>query len=96
MGTEDQFLDDIAKGLADLRQKIENRRTKLQTEMKLFWEQGEQTDRSHELGDLLDRLNFVSEHLYLSGEYLDGNGEWAMVQEEEPDHELDFLIQAMA
>jgi hypothetical protein len=96
MNTEDQFLDDIAKDLAGLRQKVENQRAKLQTEMKLFWEQGVQTGRSHELGDLIDRINFVSEHLYLSGEYLAGNGGWAMIQEEEADPELDFLIQAMA
>ncbi|GHV87982.1 hypothetical protein AGMMS50267_03420 [Spirochaetia bacterium] len=96
MTTEDQFLDDIAKDLAALRTKLENRRVKLHTEMKLFWEQGEQTARSHELGDLVDRINFVSEHLYLSGEYLNGNGEWAMLQEEDTDPELDFLIQAMA
>ncbi|GHT79752.1 hypothetical protein FACS1894130_09460 [Spirochaetia bacterium] len=88
MNAEDEFLEDIGKGLAALRGKVEDRRVKLQAELKLFWEHGEQTDRDHELGDLLDRMEFVSEHLYLSGEYLAGNGEGAMVQFENPDQAM--------
>jgi hypothetical protein len=64
----------LAGRLADIRKELDTMRSS-----------GNRSVHYQEYLDLVEQVDSARVHLYIAGEYLRGNGEWATLREEEED-----------
>jgi hypothetical protein len=76
-------LEDVIEDIAILRMQLANRLTDVRKDLDVMQKSGNRSIHYQECLDLVERLNSALLHLYVAGEYLRGNGEWAVLREEE-------------
>jgi hypothetical protein len=76
-------LEDIIEDIAVLRMQLTSRLADIRKELNIMQRSGNRSVHYHEYLDLVEQLDSALIHLYITGEYLRGNGEWATLREEE-------------
>jgi hypothetical protein len=76
-------LGDVIEDMAILRMQLINHLADVRRELDIIRRTGSSSARYQECRDLIERLDSARTHLYVAGEYLSGNGEWAVFQDEE-------------
>jgi hypothetical protein len=85
MGYMENSLEDVIEDITILRMQLISQLTDIRKELDIMRRTGSSPARYQEYLDLVERLDSARTHLYVAGEYLRGNGEWATLREEEED-----------
>jgi hypothetical protein len=83
MTFDDTFLDDIIEDIALLRTRLMNRLRGMQEDLHTMRKSGNPLVHHQEFIDIVEQMDSARIHLYVAGEYLRGNGEWCLLQDEE-------------
>ncbi|MDR2052906.1 MAG: hypothetical protein LBP80_05785, partial [Treponema sp.] len=71
--------------IAILRMQLAGRLADIRKELDTMRSSGNRSVHYQEYLDLVEQVDSARVHLYIAGEYLRGNGEWATLREEEED-----------
>ena len=88
MGYTENSLEDIIEDIAILRMQLTSRLTDIRKDLDNMRRSGNHSVHYQEYMDLVERLDSARVHLYIAGEYLRGNGEWAALREEEEEEDM--------
>jgi hypothetical protein len=88
MGYTENSLEDIVEDIAILRMQLTSRLTDVRKDLDIMRRSGSFPVHYQEYVDLVERLDSARAHLYVAGEYLRGNGEWATLREEEEEEDM--------
>jgi hypothetical protein len=88
MNYTENSLEDIIEDVAILRMQLANRLVDVRKDLDIMRRSGNRSVRYQEYLDLVERLDSARAHLYIAGEYLRGNGEWAVLREEEEEEDV--------
>jgi hypothetical protein len=86
MNREIPITSDIIEALETIRLRLNSHLRDTQLELNTLQEDREIPACPHELFDLIERLDSARVHLYVAGEYLRGNSEWAFIRDSDEDN----------
>jgi hypothetical protein len=93
MGYTENSLEDVIEDIAILRMQLTGRLTDIRKDLDIMRRAGNRSVHYQEYLDLVERLDSARVHLYIAGEYLRGNGEWAALREEEEEDMFVYMDQ---
>ncbi|MDR2785787.1 MAG: hypothetical protein LBB83_07735 [Treponema sp.] len=93
MNYTESSLESIVEDIAILRMQLMSLLTDVRKDLDTMRKSGSSPVHHQEYQDLVERLNSARAHLYVAGEYLRGNGEWAALREEEEEDMLSYINQ---
>ncbi|MDR3336189.1 MAG: hypothetical protein LBT16_03195 [Treponema sp.] len=96
MNSEERFVEVLAEELEILRLRLNTQLKELQRGLNKARETVETSPHYQGLYDLFERLDSARVHLYVAGEYLRGNGEWAFIKNIDEEDQVEFADQAGA
>jgi hypothetical protein len=82
MDYKENFLDDVIEDITFLRMRLINRLNDVRKDLDII-QKSRNLPVYQEHLDLIEQINSARIHLYMAGEYLKGNGEWATLKDEE-------------
>jgi hypothetical protein len=83
MNYTESSLESVIEDIAILRMQLMGLLTDVRKDLNIMRRSGSFPVHYQEYLDLVERLDSARAHLYVAGEYLRGNGEWAALREEE-------------
>ncbi|MDR1352662.1 MAG: hypothetical protein LBK05_05190 [Treponema sp.] len=83
MNYAENFLDDVIEDITFLRMRLINRLNEVRKDLETMRRSRNIPAHYQEHLDLIEQMNSARIHLYVAGEYLKGNGEWATLKDEE-------------
>ncbi|MDR1410720.1 MAG: hypothetical protein LBI91_00780 [Spirochaetaceae bacterium] len=83
MNYVENFLDDVIEDITFLRMRLINRLNDARKDLEIMRKSQNLPAHYQEQMDLVEQMNLARIHLYVAGEYLRGNGEWATLKDEE-------------
>lgn len=92
MNCVENSFENVIEDIAILRMQLISRLTDTRKKLDIMRRTGSSPARYQEYLDLVERLDSARTHLYIAGEYLRGNGEWATLREEEEEEDMFFCI----
>jgi hypothetical protein len=93
MGYTENSLENVIEDIAILRMQLTSRLTDIRKDLDTMRRSGNRSVHYQEYTDLVERLDSARAHLYIAGEYLRGNGEWAILREEEEEEMFSYTNQ---
>jgi hypothetical protein len=88
MNCPENSLEDVIEDIAILRMQLMSRLTDVRKDLDIMRRSRSSPRHYQECIDLAERLDSARAHLYIAGEYLRGNGEWATLREEEEEEDM--------
>jgi hypothetical protein len=93
MNYTENSLEDVIEDIAILRMQLMSLLTDIRKDLDIMRRSGSSPVHYQECLDLVERLDSARSHLYVAGEYLRGNGEWAILREEEEEEVFSYMDQ---
>ncbi|MDR3335813.1 MAG: hypothetical protein LBT16_01290 [Treponema sp.] len=91
MAFDESFVDGFTEDIAVLRMRLMARLREIQKELNVMRKSRYPALHYQEYMDLVERMDSARVHLYVAGEYLRGNGEWCLLQDDEEEEMPAYL-----
>jgi hypothetical protein len=85
MNYAENVLDDVIEDITFLRMRLINRLNDARRDLEIMQRSQNPPPYYQDHLDLIEQMNSARVHLYVAGEYLRGNGEWATLKDEDED-----------